>query len=364
MTPPWAMDLQYFAGEKTEKATPKKRRDARQKGQVFKSTDLSSAFVLVFVFLGLQVFGPGMLSRMTWIFEAALTHPEALGDPLTVSAANAQGRSAAGTILIMLAPLLLTVMTAGILINYFQVGFLFTGKTMEFKFNRINPLEGFKRMISLKGLVQLMKSLLQVVIVGYTVYREFMNRLGAIPELLSQEIPMSFSFVTAGVLAIAFRACIALAVLGVLDYLYQWWEHEKELRMTHQEVKDEYKQMEGDPQTRSRIREKQRQLGMRRMMQEVPAADVVVVNPVHYAVALKYDAAKGAAPIVLAKGRGRVALKIREIAEESGVEIVENPPVAQGLYQGADVGEQIPYELYRAVAEIMAFVYRKRNGLL
>jgi len=361
--PPWAMDLQYFAGEKTEKATPKKRRDARQKGQVFKSMDLSSAFVLVFVFLGLQVFGPGMLSRMTQTFQTALTHPEALGDPLTVSSAYAHGRAAVGTMLFLLAPLLLTVMTAGVLINYFQVGFLLTGKTMEFKFSRINPLEGLKRMISLKGLVQLTKSLLKVVIVGYTVYREFMNRLSAIPELMSQEIPLTFSFVAAGILAIAFRACIALAVLGVLDYLYQWWEHEKELRMTHQEVKDEYKQMEGDPQTRSRIREKQRQLGMRRMMQEVPAADVVVVNPVHYAVALKYDAAKGAAPIVVAKGQGLVAIKIREIAQENGVEIVENPPVARGLYQGAEIGEQIPYELYRAVAEILAFVYRKRNGL-
>lgn len=356
------MDLQRFAGEKTERATPKKRREARDKGQVFKSMDLSSAVILLAIFSGIRFLGAGIGRSMQMIYVRFLSSGADLEEVFTPAGIHALSIETALQFFSVVGPLLLIVLLAGLAINYFQVGVLFSSKAMEFKLSRLNPLEGLKKMFSLKGFVQLIKSILKMVIIGYTVYGVFMKRLPAMPVLMEQDIAISVLFISEGILDIAFKAGMALAVLGVLDYVYQWWEHEKDLRMTKQEVKDEYKQTEGDPQIRSRIREKQRQIGMQRMMQQVPLADVVITNPTHFAVALSYKDSLEKAPMVLAKGKDYVAIKIRQKALEHQVQIVENAPVARALFTSSEIGEEIPFALYQAVAEILAYVYRIKKA--
>ncbi|HOV69571.1 MAG TPA: flagellar biosynthesis protein FlhB [Clostridia bacterium] len=360
MNYPVKMNLQLFAGEKKHKATPKKRRDAREKGQVFKSADLSAAVVVVAGFLCIKVFGPWIIEKIKNFTSLYLDRG---AKTITAASVHELGIEVIINLLTVTAPVLLTVLVAGLVIGYFQVGFLFTGKTLAFKLNRINPVEGFKRMFSLKGLVQLVKSTIKIAVISAVVYPEIKKCLDLMSGLMERDVASGATFIVQNVLTMAFKVCIALAVIGVVDYLYQWWEYEKDLRMTHQELLDEYKLTEGDPQIRGRIREKQRLLGMRRMMQDVPKADVVVVNPTHYAVALRYEEGKDNAPVVIAKGQGRVALKIREIAKLSRVEIVENPAVARTLYHTVNIGEEIPYDMYKAVAEILAYVYKvKKQG--
>jgi flagellar biosynthetic protein FlhB len=258
---------------------------------------------------------------------------------------------------------MLTILAAGLVIHFVQVGFLFTSKPLGFKLSRMNPLEGMKRLFSPRSFTQLFKSILKVVIIGITVYNGFMDSLVGIPGVMEQDLISGVSFMIEGIFNIAFDACLAFAILSVADYLYEWWMHEKDLRMTKQEIKEEFRQMEGDPQIKSRIREKQRQIGMSRMMQQVPEADVVIANPTHFAVALKYEETNDKAPVVIAKGQDYIALRIRKVAEENHIRVVENKPLARSLYQSAEIGKEIPVEMYKAVAEILAYVYKMKKNL-
>jgi len=354
-----ALDLQLFA-EKTEKATPKRRRDAREQGQVLRSVEVNSAFVLLASFLGLKLTGPNAVNELKRIYTIFLNGSRLTDEALTTAFLNITVDLMISFIRVT-APLCLVILIAGVAVNYLQVGFLFTTKPLGFKFSRLNPLEGFKRMFSLQGLVQLLKAMIKVVIIGYTTYKAFSKILLKIPGLAGQNILSQISFVVDGVFDIAFSSCIAFAIFSVLDYLYQWWEYEKGLMMTKEEIKEEFKQMEGDPKIKGKIKEKQRQMAMSRMMQQVPRADVVITNPTHFAVALLYEEAKNKAPIVIAKGQDYVALRIIKIARENNVQVVENKPLARTLYQSTEIGEEIPVELYRAVAEILAYVYRMKN---
>jgi flagellar biosynthetic protein FlhB len=242
-----------------------------------------------------------------------------------------------------------------------QVGFQFTTEPLLFKPGKLNPIKGFKRMFSSKSLFNLLKSCVKVLIVGFIAYSFINGKLGELTVLLGANVKMIERRGFEMLFDLAFRICAAILGLAVVDYFWQWRQYEKELKMTKQEVKEEYKQMEGDPKIKAKIKEKQRKISMQRMMSDVPKADVVITNPTHYAVAVRYDLSVADAPVVLAKGRGYVALRIRKLAEAGKVPVVENKPLARALFDTVGVGEIIPVELYRAVAEVLAFVYNMKN---
>lgn len=250
-----------------------------------------------------------------------------------------------------------------VLINFIQAGAVFSMDPLRPKWDRINPLQGFKRLFSPRSIVELAKSLIKLGIVGYILWGSLQNEIlpwteksGHMPALA---IAGGFWNILNGIII---RIISFLLVLAILDYIYQRWEYAKSLRMSKKEIRDEFKQMEGDPLIKNKIRQRQRQMAMRRMMQDVPKADVIITNPTHYAIALQYDASTMSAPKVLAKGEGFIAAKIREVAEENNVPIVENPPLARALFKAAEIGDSIPADLYQAVAEVLAFVYRLRRS--
>jgi len=351
------IDLQLFATEKTEKATPKKRKDAREKGQVFKSFEFSSAVTLLVLFIALRLAFPHMIAQFKSAYIRFLDIRPPFDQIYSAGGLQMMGLDVLIMLGVIAAPISVFALVLGLAINYWQVGFLFTGDTLVPKLSRINPIEGFKRMFSLRTLTELLKSTLKVIIVAVIAYQEYMTVTRNLPGLLDLNVSQGAAFIGNSIYNLSIRIGVGLLILAILDYIYQWWEYEKSLRMSKQEIKDEYKQMEGDPQIRSKIKEKQRQMGLRRMMQQVPNADVVVTNPTHYAVALRYEPSLSNAPVVVAKGLNLVALRIKEIAQKSMVTIVENPPLAQVLYSSSEVGQSIPADLFHAVAEVLAYVY-------
>lgn len=261
----------------------------------------------------------------------------------------------------MILPLLGVAFVAGLAISYLQVGFVFSGEGLSIKLSRLNPIEGFKRLFSKRAGVELFKSVWKVSAVGYIAYSAVSENLSLFPQLMDGELMTAVSLVKEMVFGIAWKVGLLLLALALIDFFYQWWELEKSLMMSKQEVKDEFKQTEGDPQIKAKIKEQQRRMAMRRMMSQVPQADVVITNPTHYSVALSYQAKEMEAPMVVAKGQDLVALRIREIAREHGVTIVEDKPLAQALYRTVEIGDLVPPELYQAVAEVLAFVYRLKR---
>ncbi|MCL2748063.1 MAG: flagellar biosynthesis protein FlhB [Oscillospiraceae bacterium] len=350
------------SGEKTEKATPKRREDARKKGQVLKSTEVNTAVTMAAMFGALALFGAGVVRGILELLTYYLSTQ--LDSELTGLTIPALINDAIGRMFGAMWPLLLVAVLAGVAVNLLQVGFFASGELLRPKFSRISPAKGLKRIFSLRSIVEMLKAVLKISIVTYVVYSEYMDRFGAFPHMMAYDVATSTQAIFDMCLSVAFKAAAALAAIGVADYLYQWYDYEKNLRMTKQEVKDEYKMVEGDPQIKGKIKRRQREMAALRMMQAVPEADVVVTNPTHYAVALKYDDKASPAPVVIAKGKDLLAGRIKERAREAKVEIVENKPVAQALYLTVEVGRQIPEELYQAVAEILAYVYnlRKQGG--
>ena len=352
------INLQLFAGEeKTEKATPKKRKEAREKGQILQSKEVNSAVILITSFLALKVFGGFMLEKLIYFSSSTFSLYAIEPDLFTNKGINLLMLKIISLTAIIVGPITGIVLLSGLVINYIQVGFLFTNKTLGFKLNRINPIEGFKRIVSKRALVELLKSFLKIFVIGYVIYSYAIKQLDNIFNLIDMSIGNIVKFIGDTTVTIGLRAGGVLIVLAIIDYSYQWWEHEKNLKMSKQEIKEEYKQTEGNPQIKSKIKEKQRQMAMRRMMQDVPKADVIITNPTHYAIALKYDKDRFAAPYIIAKGKDLIAQNIKKIAIENNVPIVENKPLAQTLYSSVEIGDIIPEELYQAVAEILAYVY-------
>jgi len=264
-------------------------------------------------------------------------------------------------IALILVPIVVPILGVGMLANLVQIGFLFTPQPLTPKLDRLNPVTGFKRLFSRRSLVELVKGILKLIIVGYVAYLTIRGEYKDIFPLIDQDIGQIAAFVGGVTFRTGIRTALALLVLALFDYAFQRWEYERELRMTKREVKDELKQAEGDPQVRSRIRSIQLRIARQRMMKAVPEADVVITNPVSLAVALRYSPEAMSAPTVVAKGARLMAEKIREVAERHGVPIVVNPPLAQGLYRSVEVGMEIPYEFYQVVAEILAYVYRLKG---
>jgi flagellar biosynthetic protein FlhB len=348
-------------GEKTEKATPHKRREARKKGQVLKSAEVNTAVLTLVMFGALYVFGGSMMTnlRNMTIFTLTDRIPTA-GDP-TLNDLHLLVINALLSILTITLPLLLTAVLMGIAVNIIQIGFLFSAETIKPKFSKINPIQGFKRIFSMRSLVEMMKAVLKISIVGAVVYFEFVRNFEGFPGLVELSVPNAAAHLASVIFEMAFKATLALFAIGIADYFYQWWEYERNLKMTKHEVKQEYKMQEGDPQIKAKRRQKQREMSMMRMMQELPKADVVITNPTHYAVALRYKEEEAPTPIVIAKGKDFVAQKLKEKAKERGVDIVENKPVAQALYIACEIGDRIPEEMFAAVAEILARVYQAKN---
>lgn len=359
------LNYQLFAAggdDKTEKATPKKKSDARKKGQVFQSREMSASLILIIMIVSVNAFGSIIYGEISSYIKKAFT------EYLTNKDAFDTGILAKLFIdgLIVLAktslPLLLIAMLSGMLVGYAQVGILFTLESLKPKGDRINPFSGFKRIFSMRSVVELVKSLIKIIIVTCVTYSYLKSKTNEVVALMNNDLPDILAFIGNAAFSVALRICAAMLIVGFLDYLYQRYDYEKSLKMTKQEVKEEYKQMEGNPEIKSKIKQKQRQMSMKRMMQEIPKADVVITNPTHFAVAIKYDTEKASAPFVVAKGQDYIAQRIKQIANENKVQIVENKPLARTLYSTVDIGQPIPPELYQAVAEILAFVYNLKNG--
>jgi len=351
---------QKTAGERTEKATPRKRKEARERGQVRKSNEVNTALALLIMFGVWQVFGGGILQQM----KGLLLHffsPEVAHRSLTQANAGVMLQDAVLAFIITLSPVLIAAVLAALLVNFLQTGLLFSSKAAKPKLNRISPLQGFKRIFSTRSLMQLGKSILKMVVLGLIAYSEIEQNLGVFSNMMAGNVVEMAGQIISAIMGLAFKLGIALAIIAGFDYVYQWWKYEKDLRMTKQEVKDEYKRVEGDPQVKGRIRQKQRQIGLARMMQMLREADVVITNPTHYAVALRYEEGRDEAPTVVAKGKDLVALRIREQAAEYNIVTVENKPVARALYAACEIGEAIPPQMYQAVAEILAYLYRLRG---
>ncbi|MDR7865473.1 MAG: flagellar biosynthesis protein FlhB [Sporomusaceae bacterium] len=353
-------DLQLFNQEKTEEATPKRKEEARQKGQVAKSNEISSAFVILAAFLALKMLGPYMydllFSYMRFMFTNLTTAD------FTINQVYLLIIHLGIVFLKAVLPVMLTVLVISLAVNILQVGFVLSFEPLMPQLDRINPVKGFQRLFSLRSMVEMVKALLKIGIISYFVYRFIMRETAMVPQLIGADLADSLRYAAGLVADLALEIGMVILVLAAADYFYQWWEHNKSLKMSKQEVKEEYKQTEGNPQIKGKIKERQRAMAMRRMMQEVPQATAVITNPTHFAVAIKYDK-KMAAPVVIAKGQDFLAERIKQVAKENRVAVVENKPLARALYSTVEVGETIPPELYQAVAEVLAYVFRLKRRL-
>lgn len=347
--------------DKTEEATPKKRQDERKKGNIFQSRDITVAVFIFVSFFALKLLFPYMRQGV----EDNMVYFLRLGQSLNTLGVR-EARWILGDViqrlLLLTMPLLCISIVINVVITMMQTKMLVSFEGLKFKLSKINPLKGLKRMISMRSLVELSKSLMKIIIMAALIWMSIRQTVSRMPAAFDMSIGSVCSFFGSQILSLVWKIGIVFAVIAVIDLLYQRWDYEKKIKMSKHEVKQEYKQMEGDPLIKSKRREMQQRMAMQRMMQQVPDADVVIRNPTHFAVALKYDEDSNA-PVVLAKGADYIALKILEIAMEKDIPEVENPPLARSIYQTVEVGQEILPEHYQAVAEVFAWVYRlnKRN---
>lgn len=364
-------DLQRFArdgegGEKTEPATAKRLQDARKDGKVAKSRELTSAFDLIVLFLCLKIFVSFVGERLVGMFTYIYGN---MSDFVLTNESTISGQTV-GTLmtsvilqsLLVMLPFMAFGVVVTILVSIVQVGWKITTKPMEPKLSKLNPLNGFKRIFSKDSLFELLKSIVKVAIICYIAYTAIRDNANDLFLLYDLGLNQAVALVGSLIIDTGLKIAIVYLVIGLADYIYQKRKFKEDMKMTKQEVKDEYKNTEGDPQVKGQQKRRMQEASRRRMMQDVPKADVVITNPTHFAVALRYDANTSTAPVVVAKGEDYLALKIKEIARENHVEIVENKPLARMLYHNVDLGAEIPPELYQAVAEVLAAVYRAKNG--
>ena len=354
----FTFDLQLFAdGEKTEQPTAKKRADARKKGQVGRSQDLTGAFVLLAGFFILRILWDYIYFEIHNFTVYTYSNMVQTVDTETVI------NLFLGIVLLFARtalPVMCAILLCGLGINFYQVGLQFNTEAIGFKLGKLNPINGFGRLFSKRSLVELVKSLFKIAVVGFFLFNYLKDEVPFVPNYIFLDLMTCLAKMADLIFAMAFQVIGVIIILGILDFSYQKWQTTQDLKMTKQEVKDEMKNSEGDPKIKGKIKQKQREMAMARMMQEVPKADVIVTNPTHYAVALVYK--KGdVAPKVIAKGQDYVALKIKDIARENNVTIVENKPLARALYASTEVGDIVPPDLYQAVAEVLAYVYRLKN---
>ena len=346
--------------EKTEVPTEKKRRESREEGQVAFSKELSSAALLAGIVLTLVSTSPIILDAMRQLM-AQIFRNLAQSEELSIDSIFALSGEILSIILPAFAPFVAVIIFVGIFASVLQVGVLITFKAIAPKFNKISPLTGLKRLFSSQSLADFLKSMAKLIIVGFVGYLTYIDKITELNGLSvsTPDFILIYNFTV--VAEVAGKIVLALVAIAIFDYFYQRWHHEQQLMMTKQEVKDETKQTEGDPQLKVRIRQIQREMSNARMMQEVPKADAVIVNPTHFSVAILYDRDVMTAPEVIAKGADHLALRMRTVARENNVPILERPELARDLYANVEIGDDIPERFYKAIAEILAFVYRLRK---
>ena len=370
-----ALDLQFFAddgpgGEKTEEPTSKKLNDARSDGQVAKSQELCNAISLIALFLTLRMvgmnIGNGFLDVIKYVFGIIPEFTVLVNGEISQKTFDNITRFAIIRIIVILLPIFAVGVLVAFFVNLFQVKWKVSTKPLRPKFSKLNPVSGMKKIFSKKKLMDLALAIGKLAIIFGVVW-SYIQGFGGLPSLLlDMQTNTGVGETCIIIINLGLRISFVYLLLAIIDYIYQRWKFHKDMMMTKQEVKDEYKNSEGDPQVKGKIKQKMMEASRRRMMQEVPSADVVITNPTHFAVALKYDTDVAAAPYIVAKGQDFLAQKIKDEAREAGVEIVENKPLARMLYHNVDIGGVVPPELYQAVAEVLAFVYnlrdRKKSG--
>lgn len=366
-------NLQWFAkdgegGEKTEPATAKKLDDARKEGKVVRSKELNSAFGLVVLFLCLKIFisfvGGQLLSVFDMIYANMAEFVKINEGGLSSQAVASLFFSVEIKMLLAVCPFLIFGVVIAFLVSVVQVGWVVSAKPMKPELSKFNPINGFKRIFSKDSVFELLKSIIKVGLIVYIAYSEIRKNDDMLFVLYDISLNQAVAYVGTFIINVGLKISIVYMFIGIADYAYQKWKFKDDMKMTKQEVKDEYKNTEGDPQIKGRQRRKMQEVSQKRMMQDVPKADVVITNPTHLAVALRYDVESAPAPIVVAKGEDYLAQKIKDIARENQVEIIENKPLARMLYHNVDLGAQIPPELYQAVAEVLTMVYRIKNHMV
>ncbi len=346
-------------GDRSEKATPRKRQKSRKEGQVANSKEMASAAVLLTGLAIFFFFASWMLTSVKGTMQSLFLlvgQYEINMETLFPLAKMCVTESAK-----VLAPVMLSVLVAGLTANIAQVGVKFSTKPMMPDLKKINPISGLKKMFSMRSLVELVKSLVKITLVGTIAYKVIAGSFDEMIAVGQLSIHGVFAVLGSIALKLVWYVCLAMVVLAILDLAYQRYDNEKKMKMSKQEVKDEHKNFEGDPKIKSRQRAIQREMAMRRMMADVPQADVILTNPTHVAVAIKYDADKADAPLVIAKGAGFIAQKIRETAKDAHVPVLERPPLARELYRVVEIGKAIPNSLFEAVAEILAYIYNLKG---
>lgn len=349
------LNLQLFAdsAEKTEKATPKRRSEARKKGQVSKSQDLAQVTTMLAGIIIINVLGKVLYKRVYMDFSRHFANLNI--DTLTTELFRENLLKFSALFFAVVAPVLSTILIVGLITNYLQVGFLFTIEPIQPKLEKINPLKGLKQLFSMKKLVELVKTIIKILIISYYAYWVIDSSMLEYLKLPYNETVEGFLFVFQKIYSAMVKIAMGLFVVAVLDYVYQRMEFEKSIKMSKQEIKDEYKQTEGDPQIKGKIKQMQRELLKKKMIEDVPKATVVITNPTHISIALKYERGMGA-PEVVAKGVDHMAMRIREIAKENNIPLMENKPLARAMYGSVEVGDEIPEEFYQAIAEILAVI--------
>lgn len=349
-----------MAGEKTEKATPKRKQDERKKGNIFQSKDLTSILALVAIFYFLRAYMPTMLNYL----KAFLIRMIDISNEME-SVSMLKINEVYLEILLVLAitalPALLVAMLVNVVLSGAQTRFLFSSELLKFKWDKLDPISGFKRMFSVRSIVELIKNLIKVIGLLVIVYVVLAPKIGRIPIMMELEFSQVLAFLVQNIMNLVLYVGVAFLFVGLADYGYQWYDYEKKLRMSKQDIKDEYKQQEGDPQIKGKIRQKQQQMAQKRMMQEVKNADVIIKNPTHVAIAIQYKPTLQRAPKVIAKGIDSLALRIIEEANKHQIVTVENIPLARALYAAVELEDEVPEEYYEAIAQVLAYVYQIRQ---
>ena len=365
-------NLQFFAedangAEKSEQPTAKKLDDARKEGQVAKSQEVATAFSLLALFVILRIFYPFMGNNLKSIFERVYNNIPVVARTydgfLPVATITSILSNAILTMLLLTAPFLIIGFLIAFLCDLVQVGFKPTSKPLQPKLSKLNPISGMKKIFSARKLFELGKSILKLAVMAVVIYSFFTGRTESLFLLYDMPLSQAIGLMGNLIISLGLRIAAAYMVIAFIDLIYQRRKFTKDMMMTKQEVKDEYKNSEGDPAVKSAQKRRMMEASRRRMMQQLPQADVVITNPTHYAVAIKYDAEESDAPVVIAKGADYLAQKIKEIARDNNVEIVENKPLARMLYANVEVGELVPPELYKAVAEVLAYVYHLKGKI-
>lgn len=365
-------NLQFFAqegpgGEKTEEPTAKKKSDTRKDGKVPKSKELSSGVELIALFLILKFWvghmGENFMKLFSKIYEKMPAYTTYWNGRIVKEDYRILFNSVYLELLKQLLPFFVVGIVIAVGINMLQFKFQISTKPLKPKFSKLNPISGVKRLFSKEKIIELLKSIAKVVLIMAIVYSTVKDDWVYLVQFYGMPLNQAIELIGNIVINMGLKISLVFMIVAFADLFYQRRKFNNDIKMTKQEVKDEYKNAEGDPQIKGKIRAKMREASQRRMMQDVPKADVVITNPTHYAVAIRYDAATGSAPVVLAKGADYVAQKIKEIARENKVEIVENKPLARMLYANVDIGQEVPPELYQAVAEVLAMVYKMQGKI-